>query len=843
MASLSAAPPHPRLFIDASDIPRLRALATQNRPDAFGNNPSKCWGKLKSKADRFVTAKPYSYTVTMPGREGTPGQKWTYTLSDGRPPPHDEFSHYPPWTAMFQERSDSITTRLRYLLLAHLVTGEDAYATRAKTIVSRLCAWDDIWTDRSYSSGIPCLDTGHAAVWVAVFHDWCANTLTEAEAEIVRTALAEKAVAPIAGMIEKIAPYHNFTAVIATGLGVGAISLLGHDERAEAWLDLAIRRMRLYMDQQGADGGSMEGPGYGTYAANQLADMLWALGGIGRADELSDHPFLQSLPRYCISLLDPGTKKMPCFGDGGPTTGFINLMRVLALQGNAEAAWYCREVRGLGLDSPRAFLSVDASRILPKQPDFRPTACFRDIGYAILRDGYRPESLFLAVKSGPPKARIGHNHYDHGSFLLRFGDEWIGWDPGYRSYFDPPRRRYTTGTFGHSTIVLDLNDDYIASTAASTPGQDQVNIAGGRILEFFGGDRLDFVRTDNTAVYNSAKKHVMDLFRREFLYIKPGIVVVLDDLRTPQPHTFSALLHAPGSASLKLGTNTATATAPGAFMDSWFFTAGGVSLRAGLSPGNGAYGPWLAATTPSAKTARIITILAPRLNDELIMNPGFESGMSGWRPRNMPGFRENHVIDTDVSHTGQASARIDNGGYYYSRQFPVEPGTTITARWWARCTAAKGASSMLYYWKKGKSFTRAKGPAATDTEWRQYELIDVVPEGTEEVCLALQFFGEGQCWYDDVEITLDRDRTVRSIPTTVEEVVPNRLFLLTRDGVRHLILIGAGEAVFEGHTYTASGTLAWFGLSDTPEAFANDAGTPTRDGRPIPKATGKWDRP
>lgn len=842
MASLHAASPHPRLFITASDVPRLRALAAQNQPDGFGNVPARSWEKLKAQADRFSVAKPYSYGVTMPGLEGAPGQRWTYTLSDTRPPAHEEFSHYPPWTAMFQERTDSITTRLRYLLLGHLITGDNAYQARAKKIVSHLCAWEDIWTDRSYGGGIPCLDTGHATVWVAVFHDWCVDAMPPAEAETVREALATKGVAPIAEMIETIAPYHNYTAVIATGLGIGAISLLDHDERAEPWLNLAIRRMRLYMDQQGADGGSMEGPGYGTYAANQLADMLWALGGIGRANELSDHPFLQSLPRYCVSLLDPGTKKMPCFGDGGPTTGFINLMRVLALQGNPDAAWYCREVGGLDLDSPRAFLSVDASRIRPEQPAFRPTTCFRDIGYAILRDGYRPEGLFLAVKSGPPEAKIGHNHYDQGSFLLRFGNEWIGWDPGYRSYFDPPRRRYTTGTFGHSTIVLDLDDAYVASTAATTPGKDQVSLTGGRILELFGGDHIDFVRTDNTAAYNSAKKQVMDSFRREFLYIKPGIVVILDEVRTPQSHTFSALLHTPPSASLKLRNATATATAPGAFLDSWFFTAGGVSLRTGVSPGDGAYGAWLAATTQPANSARIVTVLAPRLNDQLVMNPGFENGMGGWRPRNMPGFIENHVIDTDVSHTGQASARIDNGGYYYSRQLPIKPGTTITARWWARCTAAEGASTMFYYWKDGRSFARTKGPAATVDEWRQYELVDTVPEGTEEVCLALQFFGEGQCWYDDVDVSMDQERPNRSIPTEVQEVIPNRLLLMKRDGDRHLVLVGGGEAEFEGHTYAASGSLAWFSLGDAPVAFANDAKPPTRDGQPLPKAPGEWNR-
>ena len=139
----------------------------------------------------------------------------------------------------------------------------------------------------------------------------------------------------------------------------------------------------------------------------------------------------------------------------------MNLIRALALLGDGAAAWYCREVGGLSLDSVRQFLSVDPARIRPGEPPADPSGCYRAVGYATLRDGYNADAAFLAFKCGPPEAKVGHNHYDHGSFLLAYNGEWIGWDPGYRNYFDPPRRRYTVGTIGHSSIVLDLDDEYL----------------------------------------------------------------------------------------------------------------------------------------------------------------------------------------------------------------------------------------------------------------------------------------------------------------------------------------------------------------------------------------------
>jgi len=264
-----AALPHPRIWVTAAELPRLRAMAASRQPDAFGNVPAEAWAKLKAEADAVLKAPAYSYKVAMPGREGAPGTEWSYTLADEKPPPHEDSKHYPPWTAMFQERSDSLTTRIRVLSFAALMTDDVAYFERARQIVLHLCAWDGIWTDPSYGGGKPCLDTGHAAVWVGIFYDWFRDRLTEEEAKTIRTALAEKALVPIAGMIDSISPYHNYTAVIANGLAFGAAALLGEDERAAGWLDHGVARMRLNMDAQGGDGGALEGPMYGTYAANQ----------------------------------------------------------------------------------------------------------------------------------------------------------------------------------------------------------------------------------------------------------------------------------------------------------------------------------------------------------------------------------------------------------------------------------------------------------------------------------------------------------------------------------------------------------------------------------------------
>ena len=842
---LAATPAHPRILVTAEDLPRLRAQASDTGKNALGYVPAEAWSALQERADQFVEAPAYHYAVTMPGREGAAGKRWEYTLSDEPPPRHDDFPHYPPWTAMFQERADSITTRLRYLLAAFVVTGDMKYVTRAKTIVLHLCAWPGVWTDPSYGSGQPCLDTGHAAMWVGIFYDWCYERLTEPERVLVRTALMEKALAPINEVMDGISPYHNYTAVIANGLCLGALALLGEEPRAQQWVDHAIERVALNFDAQGRDGGAMEGPMYGTYAADQFADTIWALTTARVPNLLVEHNYIKTLPRYCISLLCPNTRQQPCFGDGGPSVGFSKLMLTLALRGDSDAAWYCRQINGLVPDTVRRFLALDPDRVRPRQPTLNPSDCFIDVGYAILRDAYEPGSAFMAFKSGPPDRAVGHNHLDHNSFVISYAGVWIGWDPGYRSYWQPRERKYTTSTLGHSSIVLDLDDDYLANTTPQSVGHDQMELSGGRIREFFTSTAFDYVLGAAACTYNTKADRVLDQFDRQIVFAKPNVFFIRDSLVAPDEHTYSFLLHLPPGGEFKIGAQGVRAEGAQCLLQADVYSPAGIEFAAATYAGAERRGPYLAATTGKARATVITTALVPRRHSQLIANPGFENGKAGWRPRNMPGFAENHVIDTERKHGGSASARIDSGGYYYSRQFSVPPGTILTARWWAQCTATEGASSRFYYWRNGTSFARAIGPVANVDAWRQYEFTDTVPEGTEEVCLALEFFGTGCCWYDDVDVTAD---------TAVPESGAARVtpleggasgVVVEVDGVTHILVCGAGDAATThaaaGHKVTTDAELTVVSVrGGVAEAFIVRGSEVSVDGRALKPVDGVW---
>ena len=234
------------------------------------------------------------------------------------------------------------------------------------------------------------------------------------------------------------------------------------------------------------------------------------------------------------------------------------------------------------------------------------------------------------------------------------------------------------------------------------------------------------------------------------------------------------------------------------------------------------------------------SVLVPRRRAELIDNGGFENGLAGWIPRD----KEHHALDTAVKHGGSASGRIDRSGYFYTSHFSVPPGSRVTARWWARCPQ-KGASSTFFYWKNGTAFAQKAGPAPGGDGWQSYEMSDVVPAGSEEVCLALNYFGPGQCWYDDVEITADK-RLPDSTPAEVTPLGDGSAGAVVKvDGTTYILICGrAGQLQTlqaAGRRIQSDAELAVITLRpDGIAAFALGGRQIKLDGSRLAPQSGEW---
>ena len=653
--SAFAAPPHPRVWIAPDDLGSLRALATDATVGPLGYAPAEAFADVRKKADAFLQEPALVYRASMPGKNGGRAKEWSYTLSDMAPPRHDDYAHYPCWTGL----SRQIETRIVDLSFAYLITQQQSYFDRAKQMTLHLCHWPGAWTDPSYGSPGACLDTAHLSTAVALFYDWCYGRLTDDERVLIRKSLHDKAVT---GLLKTIPHYGasgwpNGFAVLTSALGICGVALKGEEQQAEAWVTEAAARAKQFFDTQGKDGGCMEGPGYGTYGADTLARFLLALESADASSPLLEHPFFATLPQYCISQMCPHNKQHTGFGDCWPCQPFPLCMTLLALRGNSDAVWYLHEIGYLRASSIEQLVTIGLHPRLfaaPKAPTWNPSRAYVDIGYASLRDAFNSKAAFMAFKCGPPTQIVGHNHRDHNSFQIHFNGVWIATDPGYVGYFDPPDNKYGRCTFGHNTISVDVDDDYLGSMSFPLLGHDQMRLNGGRITAFQSCPGYDYVRGEVADAYNPATS---------------GATPRLHFWRQGQPNGF-ARIDGPSPSSEQWQQLEFSGVAP----------EGAVDFCLALEFGGAGGSVWYDDAELLVDGQKLV-----------LPNPGFEDQAAHWTPRNSPG---KHFIDRRSPHSGQHSACIESpGGYYYwlpkGKRLPIKPGQQITARFWAKCRVPK----------------------------------------------------------------------------------------------------------------------------------------------------------
>lgn len=809
---------HPCVLVNAETLPELKAKCAADQPTRFGFRTGDFWAEIKRNADRLAALPPYRYAVKIPGEGGVILEEWSYELSDQTPPPHPKSPNYPPWTAMFQERDDSISTRLIHFSFAYLVTGEDLYFQRAREIALHLTKWEQ-WTDASYGGGRikACLDTGHCTYSMAMFYDWCYERLTEAERREVREALVGKGIEPILGFVDHYPPDTNGYAVLLSGATLAALAIRPEDARGGGYLTTCLEKTRVSLDKGGKDGGTFEGPMYGTYLLDSFALSFDALTAARVEHDLFEHPYLATMPRYCLGLLAPDTKQIPCFSDGSPGVAVPKLMSILAHRGSKEAAYYLQLI---GYLDPSAVYGVydlirfDESKLDPQPPAWNPSSVFVDIGYASLRDGFNAQAPSLFFKSGPTTNDIGHNHYDHNAFVVSYGGQWIVPDRGYHDFYVPARRKFSLGSIGHCTVVMDVDEAWMQDTTVPSPGHDQVNRAGGAITEFFAGSAFDYVKGEAAAPYNKGDNVVLDQFDRRIVYVKPHFFVLHDQLAAPQPHAYSFLLHSDGSGDIETDGDGYRLVRTQAQMFTRVLSSVPTRSRVRTYPGAEDYGPFLRVETEPTAAATFTAFLCPQpyQNPEFLRNGDFEQGMAGWHPRaneDLP----NHKIVTDNPAQGQQCASIEGSGYYYSDRFSLPAGTHVTARVKIRTggtPADEGATMHLYFWKGGSAFANvAAGPFRSEA-WTEQTISGTVPEGTEQVSLALEYFAPGVGYFDDVRIETDME---------VPEPVTPQVTPLGSNGLdvtigqeRYVVLCNTSGQAIEAGGLRTDGVIAVVGL-------------------------------
>ncbi len=169
---------------------------------------------------------------------------------------------------------------------------------------------------------------------------------------------------------------------------------------------------------------------------------------------------------------------------------------------------------------------------------------------------------------------------------------------------------------------------------------------------------------------------------------------------------------------------------------------------------------------PPAPAVQATAPSGPKL---ALANPGFEEGTdspAGWQMgAQLDGVT--YTWDRSAAHTGHASLRLDKSVNHYfpiAQWFQQVPNSSTARRLkvsaWVKARQAYKATVDVQFSADGEQWThqwaayigaRDPGDPPADHDWKRYEGMVNIPEGTKQILIGLQIYGPGTVWFDDID--------------------------------------------------------------------------------------------
>ncbi|MBL8026750.1 MAG: heparinase II/III family protein [Fibrobacteres bacterium] len=326
---------------------------------------------------------------------------------------------------------------------------------------------------------------------------------------------------------------HNWRSVMTGSLAMGAMAFSDVFTAWEEVVQHGIEGITTVMDQGDSEGGWNEGPGgYWEYGIVHCVEPAFFLRAFSKGKiDLFKHRFLKNTANFRVHMtIKPG--RVWNWSDGHKTVEASVCAAILARV--AKNGTWQHLVNKEGLDRIKMLYFYDPSLPAVKNISLPISKLFPDLGVAALRTGFAANDNFVGVKAGSVADDINHCHLDLGSIVIfSNGEELLSeniyWPyaqdqkPGSRKggYFDfaPGGRRWNydvNGGLGHNLPVIGSN----------YPRRDKNTKAEIKICKF--SPKKDFMMIDMTQCYKPEALRV----RRYVAYLRPGIVILVDELLT-----------------------------------------------------------------------------------------------------------------------------------------------------------------------------------------------------------------------------------------------------------------------------------------------------------------------
>jgi hypothetical protein len=519
---------HPRMLVNSGRIELLQTnLSTTHQ---F------IWEVVQAKAEQYLTQSPA-------GNYGSESP----TRSDG----------------------DAIP----WLALTYLMTVDTRYLDKAISWITTVCNYPNWDGDNS-------LAAGHCLLGVSLGYDWLYHAMTPIQRVTIRDRLAYFAGRMAADKLsDSIKPTHyerylsNHCQVEYTGLAAAGFALFGEHVEAEDWIRKAYNIFNEAYEISGEDGSSTEGHQYYGLMTefqmhfNKMTKEILGIDFYAKSTWLSNvgnFILYSTLPDFTDDncVMRYGDTKYNDWVSHGPTYQLFNLASEYR---DPHLQWLALEMaaRGIGTTDRMGWANLlwYDDTLLPVVPDTLPTfRHFEDTGWITSRSSWNDsDAVMIGFKCGPFHGHAvqelydqmtafhqlvnGHGHPDVNHFNMYAYGKWLAKDDAYSK----PK-----WTALHNTIEV---NGYGQIGEGSTYFNRDATFraqATSRIIKAESHPDFDYIIGDAENIYKPESG--LTSFKRHLVFLKPDVVVVLDELEAQQASQFMWLMHTAGNTA-KTGQN------------------------------------------------------------------------------------------------------------------------------------------------------------------------------------------------------------------------------------------------------------------------------------------------
>ena len=456
------------------------------------------------------------------------------------------YGGHPRYREAFGDYRDYVDRNLIACALGHLLLRDSDAADYARSAFLNIidwnpegpCAVDGQWSDEIGLSNTRCLFAAY---------DWTFDLYTEEQHRYIRATLAQYARQILRLLVRRNFfndPGNNHSGRIPAYLGEAVLVLHGHIDPAETrqWLQIALDVYGSFFPYYGGrDGGWAQGTFYGSSYTKWYLPFFFA---VERHTGFSflDRPFYWKVSHFFMHLAPPGWEIHPfcdgywCLPEDEEWPGFFaqDPYGVYAERFGPDVARKFYAMTPLPELFKLHLMDIFRVPFQSRRPDAAGPAsqsrAFRDAGFVSIHGKIEdPEQDTAVLIRASKYGTQSHMHADQGGFAVISRGKGLISPTGYfgRGGGTDHHRLWTLQTHAHNCILVD---------GEGQPARSIRTI--GRIECLKEEGPYAFTSLDLGGAYPQ-----LAAYRRRIFFLRPGLILVYDDLKAKEEVRYSWLAH------------------------------------------------------------------------------------------------------------------------------------------------------------------------------------------------------------------------------------------------------------------------------------------------------------